>query len=291
MSLIGTLAKVAIGIAVAKGVGGLLKSGGGAGSAPSGGGGLLGDLLSGGASRNPSQQGGGLGDLLGSVLGGQAGNSQNRGQNTGMGGGLGGLLEQLGGGQGGGQGGGLGGGLGDLLGSLTGGAGGAGGAGGGIGDLLGGLLGGAAKSGGNSGSFGDILNQSFQRGGEPEVQPSQEQEAMAALMLRAMIQATKADGELDAKEHEKLVSNLGDISKEEMAFVNHEMKQPVDIEGLARQVPRGLEQQVYTMSVMAIDLDSQAEAQYLHKLSGALGMDQNQTNMIHDQLGVQKLYS
>ncbi len=290
MSLLGTLAKVAVGIAVAKGVGGMLKKGGGAGAAPKSGGGLLGDLLSGGSSNNPgqaqrgqAQQGGGLGDLLGSVLGGQGGQG-----GSAQGGGLGGLLEQLSGGQGGGQGGGLG----DLLGNLTGGAGGSGG----IGDLLGGLLGGAAKSGGtqaggNTDSFGDVLNQSFQRGGEPKAQPSQEHEAMAALMLRAMIQATKADGELDEQEHEKLISGLGDVSKEEMAFVNHEMQQPVDIEGLARQVPKGMEQQIYTMSVMAIDLDSQAEAQYLHKLNSALGMDQNQADMIHDELGVQRLYS
>ncbi|MCF6322558.1 MAG: tellurite resistance TerB family protein [Rhizobiaceae bacterium] len=283
MSLLGTLAKVAVGIAVAKGVGGMMKKSAGT-TAPSGGG-LLGDLLSGGSAQNTRQapQGGGLGDLLGSVLGGQGGG--------GMSGGLGGLLEQLGGGMssGGQQGKG---GLGDLLGNLTSGAGGSGG----LGGMLGGLLGGVANSrtgqaDGNTGSFGEMLNDSFQRGGEPKVQPSQEQEAMAALMLRAMIQATKADGELDEKEREKLLSNLGEVSKEEMAFVRYEMKQPVDVEGLAAQVPKGLEQQVYTMSVMAIDLDSQAEAQYLHKFRTALNMDQRQVNMIHDQLGVQKLYS
>jgi len=284
MSLLGTLAKVAIGIAVAKGVGGMMKKS--AGSTAPNNGGLLGDLLSSGSSQNTSQtqQGGGIGDLLGSVLGGQGGNNKTSG-------GLGGLLEQLGGGlsSGGQQGKG---GLGDLLGSLTGGAGNSGG----LGGMLGGLLGGAANSppkqvDGNNGSFGDMLNNSFQRGGEPEVQPSRDQEALAALMLRAMIQATKADGELDEKERDKLLSNLGDVSKDEMAFVSYEMKQPVDIDGLATQVPKGLEQQVYTMSVMAIDLDSQAEAQYLHKFRTALNMDQRQVNMIHDQLGVQKLYS
>jgi len=284
MSLLGTLAKVAVGIAVAKGVGSMMKKS--AGSTASNGGGLLGGLLSGGSSQNSrqTQQGGGIGDLLGSVLGGQ-------GSGNGMSGGLGGLLEQLGGSlsSGGQQGKG---GLGDLLGSLTSGA----GSSGGLGGMLGGLLGGAASSRpgqaeGNTDSFGEMLNSSFQRGGEPEIQPSREQEALAALMLRAMIQATKADGELDKKEREKLLSNLGDISKDEMAFVKHEMKQPIDIEGLASQVPKGLEQQVYTMSVMAIDLDSQAEAQYLHNFRTALNMDQRQVNKIHDQLGVQKLYS
>ncbi len=61
--------------------------------------------------------------------------------------------------------------------------------------------------------------------------------------------------------------------------------------GLARQVPRGLEAQVYTMSVMAIDLDNRNEAQYLHQLASTMGIDQRQVNQIHARLGVPALYS
>jgi len=77
MSLLKTLAKVAVGIAVAKGVGGMMKRGAGQQQAPTG-------QLGGGAAGG--QAGGGLGDLLGK-LGGGAG---------GQGGGLGDLLGQLG---------------------------------------------------------------------------------------------------------------------------------------------------------------------------------------------------
>ncbi len=45
-------------------------------------------------------------------------------------------------------------------------------------------------------------------------------EQHAKLMLRAMIQAAKADGELDAQEKETILGELGDdISDEERAFV------------------------------------------------------------------------
>lgn len=281
MSLMGTLAKVAVGVAVAKGVGSMMKKSGGSG------GGILGNAPADG--RTGGSGGGDLGDLLGQVLGG--GQAQTGGTTGRSGGGLGDLMKQLGGdqnqidnaGAAPGQGG-----LGDLLGQLTGGQGGAGG--GGLGGLLGGLLGGASQTG-SGGSFGDMLNDALQNRGEPKAQPSAQQEAAAALMLRAMIQAVKCDGEMDANERKKLMANLKDATPQEQAFVEHEFQQPVDVEALARQVPRGLEQQVYMMSVMAIDLDKQAEAQYLHSLATAMGVSQQQVNAIHDHIGVQRLYA
>ncbi|MEM7463579.1 MAG: DUF533 domain-containing protein, partial [Pseudomonadota bacterium] len=117
------------------------------------------------------------------------------------------------------------------------------------------------------------------------------QEAMAALMLRATIQAAKSDGRLDDKERERLLKTLGDVSPAERRFVENEMQQPVDAKKLAREVPRGLERQLYAMSVMAIDLDQQSEARYLHELASAMGLDHAQVNAIHDQLGAPRIYS
>lgn len=290
MSLMKTLAKVAIGVAVAKGASGMVKqlnSGRGTGSA--GNGGLFGGAHSPGR-QTQAQTGGGLEDMLGSILGAGGGSAKQGG----AAGGLGGLLEQLGGAQAGGRRP-SGGGLNDLLGGLAGavqsGGSGSGGAGG-LGGLLGGLLGaGAAQGGGGGGSFGDLLNQAIAKQGEPEVEPSQDQEAAAALMLRAMIQAMKSDGEIDQAEQAKLLDRLGDVSPEERAFVQNEMQQRIDIDDLARDVPRGLEQQVYAMSLMGIDLDNQKEAQYLHQLARAMNITPDMANHIHDQLGAQRIYA
>lgn len=235
MSLLGTLAKVAIGIAVAKGVGGMMKQG-----------------------------------------------SAGKPTSTGSGGGLGDLLEQLGGGAG------SGGGLGDLIGNLN--KGNEGGEGG-LGDIFGDFVKDAKPSSKNDGSFGDIFNQSLERRGEPEVQPTQQQEVAAALMLRAMIQAAKSDGKVDEGERQKLLESLGEVSREEKRFVEQEFARPIDVVGLARQVPRGLEQQVYMMSVMGINLDNRTEAQYLHDLAKEIGVNRDEVNGIHDHLGVQRIYS
>ena len=271
MSLVGTLAKVAVGAMVAKGVGGMMRGGGG------GGGGGLGGLL-GAALGGKQGQSGGLGDLLSGAAG-----QQRQGV-----GGLGDLLgSALGGGQrGGAQGGG---GLGDLLGSALGG-GGQGGAAGGLGGLLDSLGGGggAQQQGGGGGGLGDLLNSALQ-GKAPATNPAAEQQA--EVCLRAMLIAARADGQIDAAEQEKITGQLGDMSDEEANFIRQEMANPTDLNSFLRSIPQGMEQQVYLMSLLAIDLDTQAEAQYLDQLAKGMNIDQQTSNAIHQKLGVPPLYS
>jgi len=265
MSLMGTLAKIAIGMAVQKG---------------------LGSVLSGGTAPQGGQTGGGLGDLLGGMLGGQPQAGQ-----RGPAGGLGNILEQLAGGghSGGGAPARNGGGLGDLLGGLTGSQSQTRG-GGSLGDVFGEMLSQRQAPADAGGTFGDIFNQALSQQGEPEVSPSADQEAAAALMLRAMIQAAKSDGQFDQGEQQKLMENLGDVSPEEQAFVQSELQAPMDVNGLINQVPHGLENQVYLMSIMGINLDNQNEARYLDELARGLEISQDTANAIHDQLGAPRLY-
>lgn len=332
MSLVGTLAKVALGVAVAKGAGYVLaqRNGGpgpaGRGSPATGNDDLLGSILGGtpdadrsnrpqrsastqagqpslgdmvdsvlgggsprpGAAAQPSpspaSSGGqpGLQDLLGSLLGGGGAGS------SGLQGGLGGLLEQLAGGGGGNAGrsgspAGGGSGLDAIIGSLASALGGA--------AVGAGAGGGSTQHAGGSGGFGELLNQSLRTGGEPKVAPAPQQEAAAGLMLKAMLQAAKCDGELDDAEKQKIMEALGDASPQDIAFVNRELAAPVDVAGLVRQVPRGLEQQIYTVSVLGIDLDSQAEAKYLASLSKALGIQPQHVNAIHAKLGVPPIFA
>lgn len=297
MSLMKSLARVAAGVLLAKGISSVVKNANASKTAGTSsrrtGGGLL-DQLTRGAQGGSSSGGGGIGDLLGGLLGGnQSGGGAGSGRryggpnSTGASGGLGGLFDQL---------------TNATRGQSTQGQS-TQGSGGGIGDLLGGLLGGAAGGAAagslasrgsqptNDASFGELLNNSLAHNGEPEVAPTAEQNAVAGLMLRAMIQAAKADGKIDEAEKERLVGELGDLDEEERSFIREQMATPVDAQALARDVPKGLGPQVYLMSVMAIDFDSQAEAQYLHQLAQALGLTPQVVNQIYQEVGVQNLYS
>lgn len=254
MSLVKALAKAAIGIAVAKGVGSVLSGGASRGGAARGGtvaGG--GSPYGGSVSRGSAPGGAGdLADVLGKMLGG--GGPRGRGS-------LGGALEEL-----------------SQISTET---------------------FSAPGSTGNksrpfekpgSGSFGDLLNQSLDHYGEPQTMPTAEQEEFAGVLLRALIQAAKADGRIDASEKERLMKRLGDLDRAEVDFVNAELAKPIDVSGLVRDVPNGAGTQVYMMSVMGIDLDTNKEARYLQELSQALGMSREAVNAIHDRLGEPRLF-
>lgn len=269
MSMMKTLVKVAIGVAVAKGMSSMTGAGASRTAARKATGldGMMGAILGGSGGGTGRASAGGIGDLL-SELGGagtprRAAPRRTRADDTALGD----LLGQLGG-------------AGGLLTQL-----GAGAAAGGLGGLLGGMLGGGA------GGLGASLNSAFANKGEPDTPPSPAEDAAAALLLKAMIQAAKSDGQIDAREQEKLMSHLGEVSEAERAFVARELEAPVDVEALARAVPEGLETQVYTMSAMAIELDDQSEAQYLHSLAEALGLAPAEVNAIHEKIGAPALYA
>lgn len=197
-------------------------------------------------------------------------------------GGMGGLQDMLGSLTGGA---GQGGGLGDLLGQLTGGGAGAStaAAGGlaGLGGLLGGLAG--ARGGAAPQTLQDLLAQD-----NPAHEP--DDDAVAELMLRAMLFAARADGDIDADEQTKLLGALQQGDPEDMALVQSILKEPVDVTTIVASTPKGLETQVYTMSLNAISPDNNAEAQYLHSLAQGLGIAPNTVNEIHDSLSVTRIY-
>ena len=60
---------------------------------------------------------------------------------------------------------------------------------------------------------------------------------------------------------------------------------------MVNDVPRGLGRQVYMMSLLAIDLDKMAEAQFLHELATALGIEPREANAIQARIGEPKIYS
>ncbi len=268
------------------------------------GGNVLGSILGsalGGSQNQQTQGGGALGDILGGLISGGQKNTQGGSMGDLLGGLLGGGARQQP------Q---AGGGLGDILGSLVGGANG-GGQAGGMGDLLGSLLGGGQQSSGGLGGRGVIKK----KNGGALTKYAQAQNAdaptpslnnfdafpkdidtaqapdHATLIIRAMINAAKSDGSIDEAEQDKIIGKLGDISQAEADFVRAEFRAPLDVNEFVRSIPRGMEQQIYAVSLMAIDLDSNKEAHYLDSLAKGLGINQSLANQIHEQLGAPTIYA
>ena len=196
--------------------------------------------------------------------------------------------------------------LGSLLGKATGGGAATGGAaGGGIGSMLGGLLGGGGGStGGAGGMLGSLLGGgaaggllgSLMGGGSKEEAaaptpaaptPAAPQADQATLLIRAMCNAAKADGQVDQTEQQNIIGRLGnDVDQAEIDFLKSELSAPLDVAGFVSSVPADLAANVYAMSVMTIKVDTPQEAQYLQQLAQGLKLDNSTLGEIHKQLGV-----
>lgn len=200
----------------------------------------------------------------------------------GAGGALGGLLSNVLGG-GGGSGGGA---LGNVLGSMLGGSGGSGG-------VAGGLIGSLAKAamaqlsggGGQAASPGFDLSQ-FSAG---QVESQKDENDRALVMIRSMITAAKADGQIDSDEQQRILGKLNEAgaSDEIRQFIQNELRQPVDIDGLASEVDSPhMATEVYTAALFAIDIDTPGEQAYMSQLANRLGLPPTLVRQLHESLEV-----
>lgn len=147
---------------------------------------------------------------------------------------------------------------------------------------LGGLMAafqGAAVSAGQS---ADEMTQAMFKGTPVSVA----MEENAKLMLRAMIQAAKADGEIDDEEREQILGQLGEVSDEERAFVEAELAAPVDPMRLVTDAGDAVKAQIYAASLTAMRVDTAAEASYLDQLAQALALPDALRQRVHATMGV-----
>ena len=148
--------------------------------------------------------------------------------------------------------------------------------------ILGSIMGGRRGSGG--GGLGGLLGSMLGGGSEPQMSAVERDEAddQATLLLRAMVNAAKADGQVDKEEIDNIVKRLGDVDEQEAAFLQSELQAPLDIEGYCRSVPDELTEQAYAFSVMGMRLDTQQEAQYLGAMAQGLRLNPEICNAIHE---------
>ncbi len=108
------------------------------------------------------------------------------------------------------------------------------------------------------------------------------------LLVRAMVSAAKADGSIDQKEMERIIGRIGEggVTDEEKAFVMGELGKPVDVAALAAEARTPTQAaEVYAASLIAIDLDSDAERAYLRDLAQALRLDAATVSQLHGMTG------
>lgn len=173
---------------------------------------------------------------------------------------------------------------------------------GGIGALLGALMGGSnsttmnslgggmmgllgmmaykALSGsmsGKSGAASQPLQQDYVR---EYTQPSaQQQNSDAEIIITAMIDAAKCDGQVDPAELSRIMDTMksSGIGQDGVNYVIQKLQGPMETAKIVAAVKGRpeLAAQVYSASLMAIEVDTDAEKKYLDKLAKAMGLNSN----------------
>lgn len=150
------------------------------------------------------------------------------------------------------------------------------------------MLGGSSSPAQNTNTkgMGDFVKAALT---DEPIQATPEQEKYAGVLLKAMLNAVKADGTIDDNERAKINEHLKDASQAEKDLVMSELTNPLDLQGLIQSVPQGLEKQVYLMSLLALTLDDPREVKYMQDLANGLNISVAERNGIHDQLGIAHL--
>ena len=112
----------------------------------------------------------------------------------------------------------------------------------------------------------------------------------AVLLIRAMIAAANADGTIDDRERDMILEKIESmpLNEEEKRFIEDEFQTPRDLQSIIDEVTSAdVARQVYIASVLAIEVDSDEELDYLQRLAQGLHLDADTLRRIHEQIGVE----
>lgn len=116
-------------------------------------------------------------------------------------------------------------------------------------------------------------------------------EGQAGLIIKAMVNAAKADGQIDQNEVQRIIGKLGDAGLDQKTrdFVLAEMNKPMDTEELVAAAKGNptLAAQLYAASLLAIEMDSPGEHAYLENFAKSLGLVPQTVTNLENTLGVQ----
>jgi uncharacterized membrane protein YebE (DUF533 family) len=107
-----------------------------------------------------------------------------------------------------------------------------------------------------------------------------------------MVNAAKADGRIDESEIQSILGKVQEAGADQEArdFLASEMEKPMETANLV-EAARGnpeLAAQLYGASLLAIEVDTTAEKQYLADFASELGLAPEVTQRLHQAVGLQQ---
>ena len=124
----------------------------------------------------------------------------------------------------------------------------------------------------------------------PPPQAAYQHEKLGKTLVRAMIAAAKADGQIDSEEKEKIFKRLETmpLSSEEKAFVFDELSSPLDLNAVAARADTPEHAaEIYAASLVAMKPDTPTERAYLEALAHKLNLAPALVAEIHKTAGLE----
>jgi len=121
---------------------------------------------------------------------------------------------------------------------------------------------------------------------QPPESATIEGDEAAQILVQVMIAAARADGEITAAERQRILDELtqAGADEEERLFLQRELDKPLDLDAvLSRIRDHQMEEEAYTASLLAIEVDTPAEQQYLAYLATRLNLESETVVQLHER--------
>ena len=155
-----------------------------------------------------------------------------------------------------------------------------------MGSMAGGLLGSLAMTAVQSYMNRQQSSSSPAPAEQPVESASTEENEAAQALVQVMIAAAKADGEVSSEERRRILDEVAQAGadEEERAFLQRELDQPIELDAVLNRVrDLKIEEEAYAASLLAIEVDTPAEQQYLAYLATRLNLPAETVAQLHER--------
>jgi uncharacterized membrane protein YebE (DUF533 family) len=121
----------------------------------------------------------------------------------------------------------------------------------------------------------ELVESARRAGFLPPPADAQGEQELGLVLIRAMIAAARADGKLDGRESDAIHREIDELElgPDEKELLRAELSKPVDVDALvAAATTPEIAAEIYTASLLAIELDTPAERAWLAMLAARLGL-------------------
>lgn len=117
-------------------------------------------------------------------------------------------------------------------------------------------------------------------------------EALGLILVRAMIAVARADGRLDAQESQSIFQKIQslELDSNSQALLVEEMGHPVDMDAIVNSATTPeIAAEIYTASLLAVEVDTAAEKSYLGMLAARLRLPTELVVELEQQVEAQRV--